>query len=118
MYALQIQELQAVSAFFAFIRSPCLRHCVHGASIGVGGDLRRRGQGRLHGLLHRPGQPKRGGGCAVSAPFPSWHRSILTEIYLCHPCSYHEIEDGNAWAGLEWWGAPGVLNCYVRAPGA
>jgi hypothetical protein len=35
----------------------------------------------------------------VSAPFPSWNRSILTEIYLCHACSYQEIEDGN--------GAPG-----------
>jgi hypothetical protein len=31
----------------------------------------------------------------VSRPFPSWTRSILTEIYLCHACSYHEIEDGN-----------------------
>jgi hypothetical protein len=31
----------------------------------------------------------------VSWPFPSWNRSILTEIYLCHACSYHEIEDGN-----------------------
>ena len=37
-------------------------------------------------------------GC-VSRPFPSWNRSILTDIYLCHACSYHEIEDGN--------GAPG-----------
>ena len=27
---------------------------------------------------------------------PSWKRSILTEIYLCHACPYHEIEDGNA----------------------
>jgi hypothetical protein len=32
---------------------------------------------------------------AVSRPFPSWDRSIWTEIYLCHACSYHEIEDGN-----------------------
>jgi hypothetical protein len=36
----------------------------------------------------------------VSRPFPSWNRSILTEIYLCHACSYHEIEDGNGRAGL------------------
>jgi hypothetical protein len=28
---------------------------------------------------------------AVSAPCPSWNRSILTEIYLCHACSCHEI---------------------------
>jgi hypothetical protein len=38
---------------------------------------------------------------SASAPFPSWSRSILTEIYLCHACSYHVIEDGN--------GAPGAL---------
>jgi hypothetical protein len=31
----------------------------------------------------------------VSRAFPSYARSILTEIYLCHPCSCHEIEDGN-----------------------
>eukprot|EP01049_Picozoa_sp_SAG25_P003024 SAG25_NODE_165_length_13094_cov_31.386149_12_plen_337_part_00 len=36
---------------------------------------------------------------AVSRAFPSWKRSILTEIYLCHACSYQEIEDGNARAG-------------------
>jgi hypothetical protein len=28
---------------------------------------------------------------AVSRPFPSWDRSILTEIYLCHTCSCQEI---------------------------
>ena len=27
----------------------------------------------------------------VSRPFPSWNRSILTEIYLCHACSGQEI---------------------------
>jgi hypothetical protein len=26
----------------------------------------------------------------VSRPFPSWNRSILTEIYLCHACSCQE----------------------------
>jgi hypothetical protein len=29
----------------------------------------------------------------VSRAFPSCTRSILTEIYLCHACSDHEIED-------------------------
>jgi hypothetical protein len=29
----------------------------------------------------------------VSRAFQSWNRSILTEIYLCHACSCHEIED-------------------------
>jgi hypothetical protein len=28
----------------------------------------------------------------VSRVFPSWNRSILTEIYLCHACSDHEID--------------------------
>jgi hypothetical protein len=28
---------------------------------------------------------------AVRRAFPSWNRSILTEIYLCHACSCHEI---------------------------
>jgi hypothetical protein len=32
----------AVSAFIAWIRSPCLRHCVHGASIGSGARARSR----------------------------------------------------------------------------
>jgi hypothetical protein len=37
---------------------------------------------------------------AASRAFPSWNRSILTEIYLCRACSsYHEIEDGNARTG-------------------
>eukprot|EP01047_Picozoa_sp_COSAG01_P044548 COSAG01_NODE_4039_length_5406_cov_1.715980_1_plen_141_part_10 len=27
----------------------------------------------------------------VDRPFPSWKRSILTEIYLCHACSCQEI---------------------------
>jgi Tfp pilus assembly protein PilF len=29
----------------------------------------------------------RGDGAAVSRPFPSWNRSMLTEICLCHACS-------------------------------
>jgi hypothetical protein len=36
---------------------------------------------------------------SASRPFPSWKRFILTEIYLCHACSYHANEDGNARAG-------------------
>jgi hypothetical protein len=36
----------------------------------------------------------------VSRPFSSWNRPMLTEIYLCHACSYHEIEDGNGRAGV------------------
>jgi hypothetical protein len=50
----------------------------------------------------RPGGAARGGGLVglVSRrAVPSWNRSMLTEIYLCHACSDHEIEDGNARAG-------------------
>eukprot|EP01047_Picozoa_sp_COSAG01_P070291 COSAG01_NODE_10611_length_2122_cov_4.310924_2_plen_83_part_00 len=27
----------------------------------------------------------------MSRPFPSWSRSMLTEIYLCHACTCHAI---------------------------
>lgn len=33
--------------------------------------------------------------CGARA-FPSLMRAVLTEIYTCHACSCHEIEDGNA----------------------
>eukprot|EP01047_Picozoa_sp_COSAG01_P040622 COSAG01_NODE_3434_length_6100_cov_7.180970_3_plen_203_part_00 len=36
----------------------------------------------------------------MSRAFPSCLRSLLTEIYLCHACSCHEIEDGHARTGL------------------
>jgi hypothetical protein len=36
----------------------------------------------------------------VSRPFSSWNRPILTEIYLCHACSCHEIEGGNGRTGM------------------
>eukprot|EP01047_Picozoa_sp_COSAG01_P013047 COSAG01_NODE_603_length_14905_cov_12.534648_13_plen_64_part_00 len=37
-------------------------------------------------------------------PFPSWNRSILTDIYLCHAFSRQDkinIEDGNGRAGIK-----------------
>jgi hypothetical protein len=46
----------------------------------------------------------------VSAPFPSWNRSISTEIYLCHACSYHEIEGRN--------GTPGGIPALVQLSGS
>jgi hypothetical protein len=52
-----------------------------------------------HRLPPRAPHPPRRGQSAVGGPFSSWNRSIVTEIYLCHACSYQEIEDGN--------GAPG-----------
>jgi hypothetical protein len=41
----------------------------------------------------------------VSRAFPSCTWSIMAEIYLCHACSYQEIEDGNAWTGCSEGGA-------------
>jgi hypothetical protein len=54
----------------------------------------------------------------VSRPFPSWSQSILTEIYLCHACSCHEIEDGNGRAGRRATSSPvrfSVLERHVCA---
>jgi serine/threonine protein kinase len=39
------------------------------------------------------------GWLSVSRAFPSWNRSILTEIHICHACSYLDIKDGNARTG-------------------
>eukprot|EP01047_Picozoa_sp_COSAG01_P021951 COSAG01_NODE_1289_length_10885_cov_3.769331_16_plen_255_part_00 len=54
----------------------------------------------------------------VSWVFPSWNRSILTEIYICHACSYQKIEDGNAWAGgTSAWAVVGARGCAAtKAP--
>jgi hypothetical protein len=70
---------------------------------GRAAALRRRGGAVVHrqrAAAHR----RRLGGLSgahlvVSRPFPSWDRSILTAIYLCHACSHHKIEDGNARTG-------------------
>jgi hypothetical protein len=51
-----------VSAFLAWIRSPCLRHCVHGASIGTrtGPGSRRRARGGYCATrARRPGRRRR-----------------------------------------------------------
>jgi hypothetical protein len=48
--------------------------CVHGGSDAWGDD-----------------GPGGSAAAAVSRPFPSWNRSILTDIYLCHACSCQAI---------------------------
>jgi hypothetical protein len=50
---------------------------------------------------------------AVSRPFPSWNRSILTEIYLCHACSCREIlRTETAWqANPEFPGSQVMYGC-------
>jgi hypothetical protein len=55
----------------------------------------------------------------VSWALPSWDRSMLTEIYLCHACSDHEIEDGNARTGAAAAaaGAPAVPREASHRPG-
>jgi hypothetical protein len=47
------------------------------------------------------GYSRRVGPAAVSRAFLSWKRSVLTEMYLCHACSYYEVEGGNARAGAD-----------------
>jgi hypothetical protein len=55
-------------------------------------------------------------------------RPIVTEIYLCHACSCHEIEDGHAWTGklphqarhglVQLHHLRGTLACVLRDSGA
>ena len=69
---------------------------------GLGALLLGAAAALLGGGAHGRGllaAPPRRATASVGQPSPSWNRSILTEIYLCRACSYHEIEDGN--------GAPG-----------
>eukprot|EP01047_Picozoa_sp_COSAG01_P099097 COSAG01_NODE_29175_length_643_cov_1.343750_1_plen_178_part_10 len=63
-----------------------LDHLVHRQRLRADDHLRAQRDPHARGLV-------------VSRPFPSWNRSILTEIYRCHACSYHEIEDENGRAG-------------------
>jgi hypothetical protein len=49
----------------------------------------------------------------LSRAFPSWNRSILTEIYLCNSCSYHEIH-GPPSCGLAFCGD---FSAPTRQPG-
>jgi hypothetical protein len=60
-----------VSGFCACIGSPCLRHCVHGASIG--------------------GARSRAAAAAAEVRGARCHAAVLTENHLCHPCSCQEI---------------------------
>jgi hypothetical protein len=86
-----------------------------GGGTTVGGRRRRRGGGSAAARSVRAswapggtptsGARRRGFGggagsvAAVRRAFPSWNRSILTEIYLCRARSCHEVEDGNARTG-------------------
>jgi hypothetical protein len=62
---------------------------------------------------------------SVSQPFPSWNRSILTEIYLSHACSCQEVlraETAGQVSALEWARAHEMLRlwdfvgCGARPP--
>jgi hypothetical protein len=45
-----------------------------------------------------------------SRAFSFWNRSILTEIYLCRACSYHEIERaGELWLAVPFAALPAAL---------
>jgi hypothetical protein len=50
---------------------------------------------------------------SVSRACPSWDRSIVTEIYLCHACSCQETEDGNARAGSSPYGGATRAPCVA-----
>ena len=43
----------------------------------------------------------------VSRPFPSWNRSILTEIYLCHACCQAILRTETAGQGAQGPGGGG-----------
>jgi hypothetical protein len=61
---------------------------------GAGTSHRRRRRRSSRGSRRARGVNTRGlddGVELVSRPFPSWNRSILTDIYLCHACSCQEI---------------------------
>jgi hypothetical protein len=49
----------AVSRSCACIGSPCLRHCVHGASIGDRGAAHREGGETMRARTHAPGMARR-----------------------------------------------------------
>jgi hypothetical protein len=66
------------------------------ASLARFVESTRSHDGFLDASLSRPRTVGGGGWLApgpVSQAFPSWNWSTLTEIYLCHACSHHEIED-------------------------
>jgi hypothetical protein len=70
------------------------RHGAGGAAGGdeaSGGDTGRRLRDGDAGALALAAAGRRMEGAGVSQAFPSWTRSILTEIYLCHACSYHVL---------------------------
>jgi hypothetical protein len=81
--------------------SPCL--CGAGIKMaGMGAGIKMAGMDSGYSSMRElvdnifPVVSRRGDTGGVSRPFPSRNRSILTEIYLCHACWYHAIEDGNA----------------------
>jgi hypothetical protein len=54
-------------------------------------DWSAHGGGRRAGERHLGVRQERGDAGRVSRPVPSWNRSALTEIYLCHACVCHKI---------------------------
>jgi hypothetical protein len=95
-----------------------LAHHAHGArverplllALTAGHDMGSRPEGSSL-LLRRRAPPR-----WVSRAFPSWKRVTLTEIYLCHACSDHEVEDGNARAGRRARGREAPCRRPAREP--
>jgi hypothetical protein len=62
-----------------------------------------------------------GASSTVSRPFPSWDRSILTEITLCHACSCRELlrtETAGQSRWGPWAGTAGWALCWLCAGGS
>jgi hypothetical protein len=75
--------------------------------------------------IEDPQEPPQLRPSSVSRPFPSWNRSILTEIYLSHACSCQEVlraETAGQASALEWARAHEMLRlwdfvgCGARPP--
>jgi hypothetical protein len=55
---------------------------------------------------------------SVRRPFPSWNRSILAEIYLCHACSCQEIwrTETAGQVGRACWGSIASASSHALSP--
>jgi hypothetical protein len=77
-------------------------HCMHAACSRVSESVKQPPAGTHSSIFCRVGSPA-GALLGCAAAFPSCVRSILTDIYLYHACSCHEILSGNAAEGGAGW---------------
>jgi hypothetical protein len=94
------QPAGLVSRFLMGIGSPCLRHCVHGASIGSSSrsttppcaptSRGRTTSGRTC-WARRPPTPRPSPPSGGAAAVASLSAAVSTETYLCNVCSCREV---------------------------